>query len=115
MVCTGCGQFMTSEARYCSSCGRLAAVPTTSALGQPQAEPRQLLRPREGRMVAGVCAGFAARYRWDPAIVRLIFLLAILFGVGMPVLVYFVAWIAMPNERYALPTSTGGLPGTLTQ
>ena len=66
-------------------------------------------------MLAGVCAGFAVRYRWDPAMVRLVFLLAVLFGVGTPVLVYLVAWIAMPNEPYALPASTGGVPGTMVR
>ena len=49
------------------------------------------------------------------AMVRLVFLLAVLFGVGTPVLVYLVAWIAMPNEPYALPASTGGVPGTMVR
>jgi phage shock protein PspC (stress-responsive transcriptional regulator) len=54
-----------------------------------------LSRPREGRMLAGVAAGFARRYEIDPVVARLIAVAAI---VVLSPLVYVAAWILMPND-----------------
>ena len=56
-----------------------------------------LVRPREGRIVAGVCAGLARRFGWSVSVVRLLFLLSLLLP-GTQVIVYIVLWILMPNE-----------------
>ena len=37
-----------------------------------------LTRPREGAVIAGVCAGLAERFGWSPFAVRLVFLLSCL-------------------------------------
>ena len=105
MNCTACGQKLDWGAQYCSGCGR-ALVVSSPALRMT--EP--LVRPREGRMVAGVCRGFAVRYGWDVAIVRLVVLLSILFA-GVPLIAYLVAWIVMPNGQFALPAQAGVQPG----
>lgn len=55
-----------------------------------------LVRPRNGKMIAGVCAGLAARFGISKALVRLGFVLFGLFGVGE--LVYIALWIIMPKE-----------------
>jgi phage shock protein PspC (stress-responsive transcriptional regulator) len=57
-----------------------------------------LYRPRNGRMIAGVCAGIAYRFGWDPTLVRVIAALSILLP-GPQVLAYIVLWILMPNEE----------------
>jgi phage shock protein C len=67
-----------------------------------------LVRPQEGRMIAGVCAGFARRYGWDVVVVRLVLTVVVVFGCGTPLLAYLIAWIVMPNERYVLPQTMGG-------
>jgi phage shock protein C len=54
-----------------------------------------LSRPREGRMIAGVAAGFARRYEIDPVVARLLAVAAI---VVLSPLVYIAAWILMPND-----------------
>jgi phage shock protein C len=54
-----------------------------------------LSRPREGRMLAGVAAGFARRYEIDPVVARLLTFAAI---VVLSPLVYVAAWILMPND-----------------
>ncbi len=102
MTCTGCGTMVNTEARFCSSCGRALLI------SQPPPPRRviQLVRPREGRMIAGVCAGFAQRYGWDLVIVRLVVLLSVLFA-GVPLIAYLIAWVVMPNEQYALPAQAG--------
>ena len=97
MTCTGCGTVLGSGARFCSGCGRPLMVNS-----QPLYRSAQLVRPRENRMIAGVCAGFAQRYGWDLVIVRIVLLLSVLFA-GVPLIAYVVAWIVMPNEQYALP------------
>jgi phage shock protein C len=58
---------------------------------------RRLIRPREGRMVAGVCAGLAAYFRVDVTVVRLVFgITAFIYGLGA--LLYFIAWAIVPEE-----------------
>ena len=61
-----------------------------------------LSRPREGRLLAGVSAGFARRYDITPLVARL---LAILAVVVLSPLMYVAAWVLMPNE--AGGTTTG--------
>ncbi|MFD2763639.1 PspC domain-containing protein [Micromonospora eburnea] len=58
---------------------------------------RKLVRPRQGRMVAGVCAGLAQRFGLSANLVRLLFLLSLLLP-GTQVIIYLVLWILMPNE-----------------
>ena len=58
---------------------------------------KRLYRAREGRVVAGVCAGLAAYFGVDPTLVRLAFVLVTLFG-GLGVLFYLFAWIVIPEE-----------------
>jgi phage shock protein PspC (stress-responsive transcriptional regulator) len=57
-----------------------------------------LYRPREGRMIAGVCAGLALRFGWDPTLVRVLAVLSILLP-GPQLLAYVVLWIVMPSEE----------------
>ncbi len=60
----------------------------------------RLARPRQGRIIAGVCAGLARRFGWDPKVVRIVAVLSILLP-GPQFLAYIVLWILMPNEdRY---------------
>ncbi|TDC64070.1 PspC domain-containing protein [Micromonospora sp. KC207] len=58
---------------------------------------RKLVRPREGRMIAGVCVGLARRFNTSANMVRLLFLLSLLLP-GTQVIVYLVLWVLMPNE-----------------
>lgn len=70
----------------------------------PPGAQRRLVRPRVGRMIAGVCQGVAITYHWDPTLVRVIFvLLACFSGVGL--ILYVVLWIAAPEEPFLLQTA----------
>ena len=66
-----------------------------------------LTRSTSDRMIGGVCGGLANYFGIDPAIVRLIFALAVLSGVSP--LVYLVLWIAIPEDRAAAPSSAAPL------
>lgn len=57
----------------------------------------ELARPRQGRFIAGVCAGLARRFGMPVALVRTLAIIAMLFA-GLPLWVYIVLWIVIPNE-----------------
>ena len=61
---------------------------------------RGLVRPRDGRLLAGVCAGLAHRFGIDPWAARLLFL-ALLLIPGSQLIIYPVLWIVMPSEDRA--------------
>jgi phage shock protein PspC (stress-responsive transcriptional regulator) len=56
-----------------------------------------LVRPRNGRLIAGVCAGLARRFGMPTGMVRLLFVLSVILP-GPQVLVYIALWIVMPSE-----------------
>lgn len=55
-----------------------------------------LVRPRSGKMIAGVCAALAARFGVPKFLVRVGFVIFGLVGVGE--LVYIALWIMVPKE-----------------
>ena len=57
-----------------------------------------LMRPRDGRMLAGVCAGFADYFGLDVTLVRVIWAVISVITGGAGVLAYLVAWAIMPDE-----------------
>lgn len=57
------------------------------------------VRPTQGRIIGGVCAGVAQRYQLDPWAVRLIFAM-LLFIPGSQLILYPIAWILMPDARF---------------
>jgi phage shock protein PspC (stress-responsive transcriptional regulator) len=58
----------------------------------------QLIRPRTGRVIAGVCAAIAHRFGWAPWVVRLGFILSTLIP-GPQFLLYIALWILVPEEK----------------
>ncbi|MBO0851196.1 MAG: PspC domain-containing protein [Pseudonocardia sp.] len=56
-----------------------------------------MTRPREGAIIAGVCAGLAERFGISPFVVRLLFLLSCLLP-GPQFLIYLVLWVIMPRR-----------------
>ena len=61
------------------------------------AKSAELVRPRRGRMLAGVCAALARRFDTKPWQVRLLFVLSCLLP-GPQVLLYIALWIILPSE-----------------
>jgi phage shock protein PspC (stress-responsive transcriptional regulator) len=57
----------------------------------------RLVRPRDDRWIAGVCAGLARRFGMPPNLVRLLFVLSVLLP-GPQFIIYIALWIVMPNE-----------------
>lgn len=67
------------------------------------------VRPASPRTIAGVCTGIGDRYRVDPTLVKVAFVVSALFG-GSGVLLYLVAWVALPSHRSAVTRARTGRP-----
>jgi phage shock protein C len=62
------------------------------------ADEKKLVRPKDGAIIAGVCAGFARYFGVDATLVRLLWVLAFcLAGTGL--LAYLVCWLVIPREN----------------
>ena len=60
-------------------------------------EDKRLLRLRDGRLVAGVCAGLAAYFKVDVNLVRVGFgVFTVFYGLG--IVAYLIAWAILPEE-----------------
>jgi phage shock protein C len=92
MFCGACSQQMNADARFCCRCGKPIPVQSANFYGG------RLTRPRYGRMIGGVCAGFAEHYGWDVALVRVVAVLLLVFGHVLIFIAYIAAWIVMPEE-----------------
>jgi phage shock protein PspC (stress-responsive transcriptional regulator) len=56
----------------------------------------KLVRPRDGRMIAGVAAGLADRFGISRTTMRIIFVASMLLP-GPQVLIYLILWIVIPE------------------
>jgi phage shock protein C len=65
---------------------------------------KKLMRSRTDKKIAGVCGGFANYFDLDVTLVRIIWVMLVVFG-GCGVLGYFIAWIVMPEEPLKLAPS----------
>jgi phage shock protein PspC (stress-responsive transcriptional regulator) len=59
---------------------------------------RVLVRSREGRMAAGVCAGLARYFGFDVTLVRVVVAVVCVITGGAGILAYLVAWALIPEE-----------------
>ncbi|MEU8914669.1 MULTISPECIES: PspC domain-containing protein [Streptomyces] len=64
-----------------------------------------LVRPRNNRMIAGVCAGLARRFGMTPTTMRVLFVVSCLLP-GPQFLVYLALWIFLPSEEKAATGAT---------
>ena len=102
MFCPQCGREYAERANFCCQCGAALFAPPTCR--------KPLQRSRVNRKIAGVCAGFAEYLDLDPTLVRILWVMLVLFG-GCGVLGYIIAWIIMPEEPLpqACPASNLGV------
>jgi len=68
-----------------------------------------LSRPRDTRIVAGVCSGLGRKLGLTPWISRLLFVLLLMVVPGSQLLIYPVLWILMPTDERR-PVSTYEAP-----
>ena len=58
---------------------------------------KKLLRSQD-RWIAGICGGIADYFDFDPAIVRIVYLLLTLFSAFEGVPIYILLWLIMPKQ-----------------
>jgi phage shock protein C len=58
-----------------------------------------LVRPREWRVLGGVCAGLGRRFGIAPWPARILFVLLLMVIPGSQILIYPILWILMPSEQ----------------
>ena len=73
-----------------------------------------LVRPRNGRVLGGVCAGLGRRFGIDPWPARLLFVLLLMVVPGSQVLIYPILWILMPVENAYAGVSSPSTPAAPT-
>jgi len=73
-----------------------------------------LVRPQQGRVLGGVCAGLGRRYGITPWTARIVFVLLLMIVPGSQILIYPLLWILMPSEEWVAAQSVVAQPGSPT-
>jgi len=71
-------------------------------------EYKRLYRSRNDRMISGLCAGLGTYIGMDPTVVRLIFAITGIFLFPMPLIVYLVMMLVVPEEPLSGSGGSGG-------
>ena len=101
MYCAHCGNSLGENVRYCANCG----ASTSAAARSGAYRSSRLSRPREGKMLAGVCAGFARYLEIDVTLVRVGWVLITIFPPLPGIIAYIVCCIVMPKDPLPQPFS----------
>ena len=72
-----------------------AAGAAYGAGAEEQSVPKKLFRDSDDKMIGGVCSGLGFYLGADPVLVRVLFLIALLFGT-LGFWVYLIIWIVAP-------------------
>jgi len=63
---------------------------------------KRLYRSYTDKMLGGVCGGLGEYFDIDPVIIRILFVIAVLFG-GGGILAYIILWIVIPQKPLTIP------------
>ncbi|MGA9184850.1 MAG: PspC domain-containing protein [Candidatus Acidiferrales bacterium] len=106
MNCPNCRREIAEYSNFCYFCG--ARQGRAAAPGAPV--QRRLMRSATDCKIAGVCGGIAAYMDVDSTVVRLIWVLLVIFPIPLvpAILGYFVAWLVMPQAPLPIPVVVAG-------
>jgi phage shock protein C len=94
MYCTYCAKELAEEDRYCSACGGARQI--RPFFNERNGVP--FSRPREGKKIAGVCAGVARYFELDVTLVRIVWIVLVFVPPVPGLIAYLACWIAMPKD-----------------
>lgn len=63
---------------------------------------KRLYRSYTDKMLGGVCGGLGEYFDIDPVIIRVLFIVAVIFG-GGGILAYIILWIVIPQKPFTIP------------
>jgi len=86
-------------------------TPPNPPPGASATSPHPLTRSRSDRMIAGVAGGIARKYDFDPALVRVAFVVLTIVSFGAALLAYVVAWLVVPEADADEPVLTSAVHG----
>lgn len=70
---------------------------------------RKLYRNRRRGFVGGVCAGLADYFELDIALVRILFVVALIMTLQVALIFYIIAWFVLDNDPQTLTDDDGRL------
>src|SRR6266403_3787865 len=112
MVCASCQKTIAEGSNFCYNCGAKQPVTGNAAAYADYSPRKRLVRSTTDKKIAGVAAGLADYFDLDPTIVRVVWLLAILFA-GTGLIAYLILWIALPpGPTGVMANSTPSAPVT---
>lgn len=89
--------------------GKKTGEKTTTDTGHASGQfKNKLYRSETNKMLGGVSGGLADYFNLDVTLIRLIFVLLVIFG-GSGVLVYLVLWLVIPSEKMISQTTDATL------
>lgn len=93
MTCSNCHREIAESSNFCYFCGARQTV----AAARPAGVPKRLMRSATNNKIAGICGGLGEYMDADPTIVRLVWVLIVLFsGIFPGVIAYLLGWMIIP-------------------
>jgi phage shock protein C len=102
MFCTKCGIELKEQDKFCCECGS----PTGRGAPPPFPKTARLSRSIRDAKIGGVCAGFAKHFGLDVTLVRIVWLILMVWPLPLfGLIAYIVAWIVMPKDEEPAPAA----------
>ena len=92
MYCNYCGKVIADDSNLCAYCGKRVAGVIAR---------QHLVRPGQGRKIAGVCLGLAEYLDLDVTLIRIVWAVCVICG-GVGAVAYLAAWVIIPEEPLML-------------
>lgn len=74
---------------------------------------KHLYRSSTNRKLGGVCGGLGEYFNVDPTLLRLLYILVVLFSAGLGIIAYLLMWVIMPEKPEPATTKTTDRDDTL--
>ncbi|SEK86753.1 phage shock protein C (PspC) family protein [Carnobacterium iners] len=58
---------------------------------------KKITKSKNNRVISGVLGGIAEYFDFDPSFLRIIYAIAIVFGVGSPIILYVILALVIPE------------------